>query len=144
MSGTCSVNIERHTSILYGERSEPWSGHHSFVTRLARGKTLTYSTRRFTVPKARVRAGREVKIPASIATKYHLKDGDVLDVLDVGGSIIFVPEKVKQNPKLRKDLNERLWDHMEEEASEAIARGEVIGPFDDLDEALKALKTSRV
>ena len=96
------------------------------------------------MPKTKVRAGGEVKIPAPIATKYHLKEGDVLDVLDVGGGIIFVPEKVKQNPKLRKDLNEHLWDHMEEEASEAIARGEVIGPFDDLDEAIKALKMSQV
>jgi hypothetical protein len=48
------------------------------------------------------------------------------------------------NKKRRNAINERLWDHKEEEASKAIARGEVIGPFDNLEEALKALKTAHV
>jgi bifunctional DNA-binding transcriptional regulator/antitoxin component of YhaV-PrlF toxin-antitoxin module len=96
------------------------------------------------MPKTMVRAGGQVKIPAIIISKYRLKKGDILDVRDVNGFIVFIPERVKRNKKLRNELNKRLWDRMEEEASEAIAKREVIGPFDDLDEALKALKTSQV
>ncbi len=96
------------------------------------------------MPKIKVRAGGQVKLPAAIISKYRLEDGDFLDVRDVDGGIFFIPERVKLNKKRRNAINARLWDHMEEEASEAIARGEVIGPFDNLKEALKALKTTRV
>ena len=94
------------------------------------------------MPKIKVRPNGQVKIPTKIAEKYHLKEGDTLDVRDLGGGIIFIPEKMKK--KLIKELNDRLWDKMEEEADEAISKGEVIGPLDDIDEALNALKTSRV
>ncbi len=96
------------------------------------------------MPKIKVRSGGQVKLPAAIISKYRLKDGDFLDVRDVDGGIFFIPETVKLNKKRRNAINERLWDHMEEEASEAISRGEVIGPLDNLEEALKALKTARV
>ena len=94
--------------------------------------------------KIKVHAGGQVTIPAAIVSKYRLEEGDILDVRDVNGGIFFIPERVKMKKKLREELNKRLWDHMEEEASEAIARGEVIGPFDNLNEALKSLKTARV
>lgn len=94
--------------------------------------------------KIKVRAGGQIKIPAKIAVKYKLHEGDILKVRDAGGGILFIPEKVKRDKQQRKKLNERLWDQMEQEAEDAIARGEVIGPFDNLEEALKALKTSKV
>jgi bifunctional DNA-binding transcriptional regulator/antitoxin component of YhaV-PrlF toxin-antitoxin module len=111
---------------------------------------LIYSSRiifnqwRIAVPKIKVRSGGQVKLPAAILSKYRLEDGDLLDVRDVDGGIFFIPERVKLDKKRRNAITERLWDRMEEEASEAIARGEVIGPFDNLEEALKALKTARI
>lgn len=96
------------------------------------------------MPKIKARAGGQVKLPAAIISKYRLEDGDFLDIRDVDGGIFFIPERVKLNKKRRNAINKRLWDHIEEEASAAIARGEVIGPFDNLEQALKALKTTRV
>jgi AbrB family looped-hinge helix DNA binding protein len=36
------------------------------------------------------------------------------------------------------------WQEKEREVDEAIAKGEMIGPFDDIDEALQALKTVKL
>ncbi len=90
--------------------------------------------------KIRVRAGGQVKIPAKIAVKYKLHEGDVLHVRDAGGGIMFIPEKVKRDKKLRKELNEKLWDQMEQEAEDAIARGEVSGPFDNVEDLIAHLR----
>lgn len=95
------------------------------------------------MPKTKVRAEGLVKIPAAIATKYCLREGDVLDVRDLNGGIVLIPEKVKRNKKLPKQLNERLWDRMEEEASEAIAKGEVSGPFHQVQDLIAHLRKQR-
>lgn len=91
--------------------------------------------------KIKVRAGGQIKIPAKIAVKYRLHEGDVLHVRDAGGGIMFIPEKVKRDKKLRKELNEKLWDQMEQEAEDDIKAGRVAGPFETLDELLRDLKS---
>jgi AbrB family looped-hinge helix DNA binding protein len=88
------------------------------------------------MPKIKVRPDGQVKIPAAIAEKYRLKEGDALDVQDLGGGIIFIPEKLKRNRKLRKELNERVWDKMEQEAEDDIKAGRVAGPFETAEELL--------
>jgi hypothetical protein len=49
-----------------------------------------------------------------------------------------------QNKKLRKKLNEWIWDKMEEEASEAIARGEVSEPFQQVEDLIAHLRKQEV
>lgn len=81
-----------------------------------------------------------MKIPASIVTKYRIEEGEILNVFDMGGGIIFVPERVKQNKKLRKEFNERLWDQMEQEAENDIRADRVAGPFETVEELLRDLE----
>lgn len=63
------------------------------------------------MPKIKVRAGGQVKLPAPILTKYRLREGDILDVADAGNGIVFIPEKVKQKGGRQRlfDLIEKAW-----------------------------------
>ena len=54
----------------------------------------------------------------------------------MGGGILFIPEKIKRN----KELNDRIWDQMEEEADEDIKSGRVSGLFETAKDLLKDLK----
>ena len=90
--------------------------------------------------KIKVRADGQVKIPKTMASKYRLHEGDTLIVRDAGGGILFIPEKVKRDRKLRKELNERLWDQMLQEAEDDIKAGRVAGPFATVEELLQELK----
>jgi len=101
---------------------------------------VAISEKRIDMPKTKVRAEGLVKIPDALATKYCLRDGDILDVRDLDGSILFIPEKVRRNRKLLKALNDRLWDLMEQEAEEDINAGRVAGPFETLGKLLRDLK----
>lgn len=92
------------------------------------------------MPKTKVHVGVQVEIPFNIASKYKLQQGDSLEVHDIGGGIVFVPLKAKRNKKLHQQLNERLWDRMEEEASEAIAKGELSKPFSTVDDLMAHLR----
>ncbi len=90
--------------------------------------------------KTKTRSEVDVRIPLEIARKYHMQNGDVLDVHDLGTGIIFVHPKVIKNKKLRQKVNERLWDIMEQEADNDIKAGRVSGPFDSIEDLLKDLK----
>jgi len=107
------------------------------------------------MPKTKVRPDLQVKIPAAIAEKYNLKEGDTLNVRDLGGGIVFIPGKFG-NKKLLKELNEFLQDKIEDylelqdpelkkqikESYEAYLRGEVRG-FDEFLAELKGELNAR-
>jgi len=47
---------------------------------------------------------------------------------------------MKKNKKLRNELNERIWDKMEQEAGEDIKAGRVSEPFETAEELLAERK----
>jgi AbrB family looped-hinge helix DNA binding protein len=102
---------------------------------------MMHSFKGKTMSKIKVRAGGQIKIPAKIAVKYKLHEGDTLKVRDAGGGILFIPEKVARDKQQRKKLNERLWDQMEQEAEDDIKAGRVAGPFETLEDLLRDLKS---
>ncbi len=57
------------------------------------------------MPKTKVSAEQNVKIPKSILSKYRLKEGDVFTIRIVSGSIILTPEKLKNGKNLQKKRN---------------------------------------
>lgn len=63
------------------------------------------------MPKSKVRAGGQVKIPASIVTKYRLREGDAIDIWDTGNGIVFIPQKVKDKKAKQRlfELVEKAW-----------------------------------
>jgi putative PIN family toxin of toxin-antitoxin system len=78
-----------------------------------KGITDYIKRRRTVVSKTKVRSDWQVRIPADIATRYDLREGDTLDIHDIGGGIIFIPGKIKSK-KLLKELNKFLLDKMED------------------------------
>lgn len=93
------------------------------------------------MPKTKGSRGVQVKIPATIAAKHRLHHGDMLGVHDLDACIVFIQKRVKSNKKLRKKLNELLWNFMEQEAEDDIKAGRVAGPFGTVEELLRDLKT---
>lgn len=63
------------------------------------------------MPKIKVRAGGQIKLPTPILTKYRLREGDIIDIADAGNGIVFIPEKVKQKAGKQRlfDLIEKAW-----------------------------------
>ena len=96
------------------------------------------------MPKTKIERNGQLKLPVALLEKYHLHEGDTLHIRDIGGVLLFIPRQVMQDKKLRKKLNEWIWDKMEEEASEAIARGEVSEPFQRVEDLISHLRKQEV
>jgi len=93
-----------------------------------------------------IRAGGQVKIPLAIAKKYRLQEGDTVTLRDFGrGFIVFMPRKTKQGESSGSDkLSQVMWDKMEEEASEAIRRGDISPSFETADDLIAYLHRQKV
>jgi AbrB family looped-hinge helix DNA binding protein len=90
---------------------------------------------------AKIRKGM-LTIPAEIRRKANLEDGDLVSVNyeSIDGIIVLKPKAIvdqKDYAKLSKKGKMMI-----EEALDAEKNGDVIGPFSDIKEALKALKES--
>ena len=90
---------------------------------------------------AKIRKGM-LTIPAEIRRKANLEDGDLVSVNyeSIDGIIILKPKVIVDQKDYAK-LSEK-GKMMIEEALDAEKNGDVIGPFSDIKEALKALKES--
>lgn len=51
------------------------------------------------MPKTKVSADRNVRLPKSIFSKYCLKDGDTLTIREVRGSIVLTPVKAERGKR---------------------------------------------
>lgn len=90
-----------------------------------------------------VKAGqsRQVVIPKEVWDKFGLEPGDYFEVEAKQDQIVFIPKKLVR----REDLWywSKQWQAKEREADEAIAKGEVLGPFKTAKAALQALKKAK-
>lgn len=87
-------------------------------------------------------ANGQVRLPTDVAKKLKLRQGGKLEVVATGGGVFLIPPG--RIPKNQRYFYTPEWQAKEREADEAIARGEVIGPFKAADEAIRALRTARV
>lgn len=83
----------------------------------------------------------QVTIPKLVLKKLKLEVGDYLDVRVKGGTIAMMPKK--PIPKEETWFYTPEWQKKEQEADEAIARGEVSGPFSSADELIGHLDKNR-
>jgi len=76
------------------------------------------------MPQVKVQSNGQVKIPSRIFSKYHLQEGDTLDVRDTENGIVFIPKNGA--PKKAKDpffeLIERTWARNRNIDSKALDR----------------------
>lgn len=95
------------------------------------------------MPLAKVSSKHQVTIPKEIFEKLKLKPGDYVDVQLRNGKVVLTPkETIDQEDD--SWFWSKEWQEKEREADEAIAKGEVIGPFKSGVEAIKALKRAKV
>jgi len=83
----------------------------------------------------------QVTIPRKIVDEMELKPGDYVEIALEKGKIVILPKEI-----IDKDdawYWSRDWQEKEREADEAIAKGELLGPFETAKDGLKALKKKK-
>ncbi len=80
----------------------------------------------------------QITIPKEVFSSLNLEVGDFLDTRVQDNTIVLIPKKL-----VAKDQEwfwTKDWQEREKEADEAIAKGEIVGPFSAAADALSALK----
>ncbi len=90
------------------------------------------------MPAVKIGPKHQITIPREVYDSLHLEVGDFLDTSVKDNVIVLIPQKL-----IAKDQEwfwTKEWQQMEREADEAIAKGQITGPFSKASDALKALK----
>jgi AbrB family looped-hinge helix DNA binding protein len=90
----------------------------------------------------KIRKNYQITIPRNLRNKFNLAEGDYVEMETRNGTIVLKPVKVIQPDQEYFYTNE--WQKKEAEVDEEIRRGDVVGPFDNAKDALKALKTAKI
>lgn len=90
----------------------------------------------------KVGSRREIRLPEEAAKALGLRKGTNLEVQVSGDVVMLVP--AARIPKSQRYFWTEEWQRREREADEAIARGEVLGPFTDASTAIEALRKAKV
>jgi len=93
--------------------------------------------------RSTVRIGpkHQITIAKDIFEALDLKVGDFLNAHIEDNTIVLVPQKLI--PKDQAWFWTKEWQKGEREADEAILKGDLVGPFSNIKDALKALKKKR-
>lgn len=90
------------------------------------------------MPAVKIGPKHQITIPKEVFNSLNLEVGEFLDTRVEDNSIVLIPKKL-----VAKDQEwfwTKEWQEGEKEADEAIAKGEITGPFEKATDALKALK----
>jgi AbrB family looped-hinge helix DNA binding protein len=89
----------------------------------------------------RVSPKHQITIPKEAFEKLHLEVGDFLEVDVTEEGLLLIPKKLISKDQAWFWTKE--WQEKEKEADEAIAKGEVSGPFKSADELIRHLRKHR-
>ena len=90
------------------------------------------------MPAVKIGPKHQITIPKEVFRSLNLEVGDFLDTSVQDNAIVLLPKKL-----VTKDQAwfwTREWQEREKEADEAIANGEICGPFETAADALMVLK----
>ncbi len=90
----------------------------------------------------KVKKNFQVTIPIELRKALNIAVGDYLEVENQDGELVLKPVKMVHPDQAYFFTKE--WQACEALADEAIARGKVLGPFENLRKGLKALKTAKI
>lgn len=90
----------------------------------------------------RVKKNYQITIPRSLREKVRLEEGDYLEFAVQDGCILLRPAKVIHPDQ--EYFYTKEWQEKEAEVDEEIRKGEVVGPFDNVKDALNVLKTAKI
>jgi len=94
------------------------------------------------MPLIKVRQNFQITIPNSLRKYLKIGEGDYLEAERHNGEIVLKPVKMVQPDQAYFYTKE--WQESEAEADRDIANGDVLGPFDNIEDALKTLKTAKI
>jgi len=90
----------------------------------------------------KIKRNYQITIPRNLREKVHLQEGDYIEFDVQDGCIILKPVKVIHPDQ--EYFFTKEWQEKEAEVDEDIRKGNVIGPFDNAADAIKALKTAKI
>lgn len=94
------------------------------------------------MPLIKVKKHSQITIPNEIRRKFKIAEGDYLEIEERNNELVLKTVKLIHPDEAYFHTQE--WQAGEREADQDIAEGAVIGPFDNVKDALKALKTTKV
>ena len=92
--------------------------------------------------RVKLSSRRQITIPAETAKRLGLKAGEELELVESEKTIVLVPRK--HIPKDQQWYYTDEWQQMMQEAFEEVKQGKLIGPFDSAEEAIRALKETKI
>lgn len=90
----------------------------------------------------KVKKNYQITIPQALRRLVRLAVGDYVEIEVQEDTLVIRPVKVVHPDQ--EYFFTKEWQQKEREADRDIAEGRVAGPFENTDEALTALKTSKV
>lgn len=90
----------------------------------------------------KVKKNFQITLPSNLRKELNIKEGDYLDVNKHNKSFIISPVKVI--PSNQAYFHTKEWQEDEKEADKDIAEGNIVGSFDNIGDALKALKEDKL
>jgi len=88
----------------------------------------------------KVRQNFQITIPTEV--RKSMKVGDYLDIEKKDGELVLKPVKMVHPDQAY--FHSKEWQEGESQADRDIATGKTVGPFDNIDDALDALKTAKL
>ena len=94
------------------------------------------------MPLVKVKKYCQITLPSAIRKKCRIDEGDYLEIEEKDGAMVLKPVKIVHPDEAY--FYSKEWQKGEAEADKDIAKGDVIGPFDNLADGLNALKTDKI
>ena len=91
---------------------------------------------------ARIKRNYQITIPSSLRRQYNISVGDYMEIEKKQGGLIIKPVKIVHPDQ--EYFYTKEWQKEEAEVDKEIANGDVVGPFDNIKDALKALKKAKI
>jgi AbrB family looped-hinge helix DNA binding protein len=90
----------------------------------------------------KIKENFQITIPNALRKNFHIAVGDYMEIENKEGQIILKPVKMVHPEQAYFYTKE--WQRGEADADKDITNGDVLGPFDNLKDGLKALKTAKI
>jgi AbrB family looped-hinge helix DNA binding protein len=94
------------------------------------------------MPIVKVKQNYQITLPNSVRKYLNIAVGDYMEVDKQDGELVLKPVKVVHPGQAY--FYSKEWQKGEAEADKDIDRGDVLGPFDNITDALAALKTAKI
>ena len=94
------------------------------------------------MPLIKVKKNFQVTIPPKLRKTLKIAVGDYLEVEKQESELVLKPVKLVHPDQAY--FFSREWQEGERQADEDIAKGEVLGPFENVKDSLTALKTAKI